>query len=96
MKNILSNWNFMRILRLVMAVFIIFQGFETEQWLFVIAGFIFALLPLFNIGGKPSLVTEMSLAELLVVILILVQKKTIRIMKRHSLKLNNNYNERIF
>nr|WP_297307842.1 hypothetical protein [uncultured Flavobacterium sp.] len=50
MKNILSNWNFMRILRLVMAVFIIFQGFETEQWLFVIAGFIFALLPLFNIG----------------------------------------------
>lgn len=50
MKNILSNWNFMRILRLAMAIFIIFQGIETAQWLFVIAGIIFALMPIFNVG----------------------------------------------
>lgn len=50
MKQILTNWNFMRILRLLMAIFIIFQGIETEQWLFVAAGFIFALLSIFNIG----------------------------------------------
>src|SRR5690606_22106172 len=44
MKNILNNWNFMRILRLVMAIFIIFQGIETAQWLFVVAGVIFVLM----------------------------------------------------
>lgn len=50
MKNILNNWNFMRILRLVMAIFIIFQGIETGQWLFVVAGVIFVLMPVFNVG----------------------------------------------
>lgn len=50
MKNILSNWSFMRILRLAMAIFIIFQGIETAQWLFVVTGIIFALMPIFNIG----------------------------------------------
>lgn len=49
-KSYLSNWNFSRILRLAMAVFIIIQGFQTHEWMFVILGALFALMPIFNIG----------------------------------------------
>ena len=48
--NWIKSWSFMRLLRLLMAIFIIFQGVETQQWLFVFAGAIFALLPMFNVG----------------------------------------------
>lgn len=49
-KSYFRNWNFSRILRLAMAVFIVIQGFQTNEWMFVILGGLFALMPIFNIG----------------------------------------------
>lgn len=50
MKNFLSNWNFMRVLRLALGIYIIVQGFVDKQWLFVALGGLFSLVPLLNIG----------------------------------------------
>lgn len=50
MKIFLSNWNFMRVLRLALGIYIIVQGFVDNQWLFVVLGGLFSLMPLLNIG----------------------------------------------
>lgn len=50
MKNYLKNWNLMRVLRLALGVFIIVQGIQAQQWLFVGLGGLFSLMPLLNIG----------------------------------------------
>lgn len=50
MKNYLSNWNLMRIIRLILGIVIIAQGFQAHQWMFVALGGLFTLMPLFNVG----------------------------------------------
>ncbi len=50
MKNYLRNWDFMRVLRLALGIFIIVQGVQTKEWLFVALGGLFSLMPLLNIG----------------------------------------------
>ena len=50
MKNYLRNWDFMRVLRLALGIFIIVQGIQTKEWLFVALGGLFSLMPLLNIG----------------------------------------------
>lgn len=50
MERYLKNWNFTRILRLALGIFIIVEGVTTQEWLFVLAGLAFAILPLLNIG----------------------------------------------
>lgn len=40
----------MRIIRLALGIFIMVQGIQTADWLFVIFGGLFTLMPLFNIG----------------------------------------------
>ena len=40
----------MRVLRLAMGIFIIVQGISTKEWLFVVAGVLFSLKPIMNIG----------------------------------------------
>jgi hypothetical protein len=50
MKNYLRGWNFMRILRLALAVFIIIQGVQYLDWSYILLGALFGLLPIFNIG----------------------------------------------
>lgn len=50
MKNILSNWNFMRVLRLGLGIFIIVQGIVAHDWIFIVTGALFSLLPVLNIG----------------------------------------------
>lgn len=50
MKNYLKNWNFMRLFRLVLGVLIIMQGVHTGQWVFILLGCLFSLMPLLNIG----------------------------------------------
>lgn len=50
MNRLFKNWSVMRVVRLVMAVFIIYQGVLIKEWLFVIAGLLFALMPLLNFG----------------------------------------------
>ena len=66
MKNILlNNWNFFRILRLILGVVIIVQNIYAKNWLMSLLGLLFAYTALFNIGccgssecytsSKPSL-----------------------------------------
>lgn len=50
MKNYLRNWNFMRVLRLAMGIFVVVQGFLNKEWIFVILGGLFSLMPLLNVG----------------------------------------------
>lgn len=51
MKNsILSGWNFMRVVRLALGIFIMVQGIVTKEWTFALPGGLFSLMPLFNIG----------------------------------------------
>lgn len=50
MKEYLRNWNFMRLLRLALGIFIIVQGIQNQMWLFVFVGAIYALMPLLNVG----------------------------------------------
>jgi hypothetical protein len=51
MKNILlNNWNFFRILRLILGVIIIVQSTYSKDWQISIVGLLFAGLALFNIG----------------------------------------------
>ena len=40
----------MRVLRLVLGIYVIVQGIQVQQWLFVAFGVVFALMPLLNIG----------------------------------------------
>lgn len=50
MKKYLRNWDFMRVLRLAIGIFIIVQGVQAKEWLFVGAGVLFSLMPILNIG----------------------------------------------
>ncbi|HRO76100.1 MAG TPA: hypothetical protein PLP27_08150 [Crocinitomicaceae bacterium] len=50
MKEFLKNWNFTRILRLVLGIFIIGQGIADRNWIFIALGILFSLMPLLNIG----------------------------------------------
>lgn len=50
MKNYLSNWNLMRVIRLVLGIIVIVHGFQGHQWMLVVLGGLFTLMPVFNIG----------------------------------------------
>lgn len=49
-SKLLSGWHFMRVLRLALGIFIVVQGIQSSDWLFVVIGGLFSLMPLFNIG----------------------------------------------
>ncbi|MEO5998238.1 MAG: hypothetical protein ABIN89_15935 [Chitinophagaceae bacterium] len=49
-QSILSNWNFLRLLRLVIGVAIIVQGILARDILFGLAGLLFTSMAVFNIG----------------------------------------------
>jgi hypothetical protein len=50
MKNILTNWNFMRAVRLILGVIIIVQGIEAKEWMYAIAGILLSGMAVANIG----------------------------------------------
>jgi len=50
MKNYLSNWNLMRVIRLALGIIIIMQGVDAQQWMLVGLGGLFTLMPLLNVG----------------------------------------------
>lgn len=50
MKAYLKTWNFMRVLRLALGIFIIVQGIMAKEWLLAGLGGLFSLMPLMNIG----------------------------------------------
>jgi hypothetical protein len=50
MKNILSNWNFMRALRLILGVIIVIQGIQASEFMYAIAGVLLSGMAIANIG----------------------------------------------
>ena len=50
MSNFFRNWNVIRIVRLLLGIAIIAQSVKSGQWALMIAGILFSLMPLFNIG----------------------------------------------
>jgi hypothetical protein len=48
--KITMPWSFMRTIRLLMGTFLIIQGIVAQQYMAVILGSGFALLPLLNLG----------------------------------------------
>ena len=49
-QQFLSNWHFMRILRLVLSIAIIYEAWETKTPLFALMGAPFLLQAIFNVG----------------------------------------------
>lgn len=45
-----QNWNFLRILRLGLGIFVLVEGLRTADWLLGGLGLLFTLMPLLNIG----------------------------------------------
>ena len=50
LDNILKNWNFVRLLRLAMGVFLTVEAIKSGMWLLVAVGVVFVVMPLFNVG----------------------------------------------
>ena len=50
MMNYLRNWNILRVVRLALGIAIIIQGVEASEWMFVVLGAMFSLMPIFNLG----------------------------------------------
>ena len=55
----------MRVLRLALGIFIIVQGVQAKEWLFVALGGLFSLMPLVNIGccGASGCYTPVSKSD---------------------------------
>lgn len=50
LNTILKNWNFIRLLRLAIGVFLFVEALISQKWFLVAVGAIFVLMPLLNIG----------------------------------------------
>ena len=50
MKNIFSQWHFMRFIRLAMGLYLIFEVVATKQWFLGIFALLFLVQAVFNIG----------------------------------------------
>lgn len=50
MKNILTNWNFIRAHRLLLGIIIIVQGIDAKEWMFALAGVLLSGMAIANIG----------------------------------------------
>ncbi|MEO6671319.1 MAG: hypothetical protein ABIN36_17685 [Ferruginibacter sp.] len=49
-SKILTGWNFMRVLRLIISAAVVLQSFILKDIMFGIAGFLIAGMAIFNIG----------------------------------------------
>jgi hypothetical protein len=50
MTNYFKNWNFMRVVRLLLGTIITIQGVQSQQWLLVIFGAFVGLSSILNMG----------------------------------------------
>ncbi|GAB3419458.1 hypothetical protein [Niabella aquatica] len=50
MSNFLRRWDVIRIIRLLLGIAIIAQSVRSGHWGLLIAGILFSLMPVFNIG----------------------------------------------
>ncbi len=46
----LNRWNFIRVIRLLLGVSILIQGFYTMEVAFILLGIVFTAMPILNIG----------------------------------------------
>lgn len=49
-QNIFKNWNFIRLLRLAMGIFLVVEAVKSGMWFLVAVGAVFVAMPLLNIG----------------------------------------------
>lgn len=49
-NRIFSKWDFFRIIRFILGIFILSYGVISGFWIFALFGLIFTLMPVFNIG----------------------------------------------
>ena len=50
MERILKGWNFVRLIRLVLGIYIMIQSFMTREWILGFAGLFLTGTALFNVG----------------------------------------------
>ncbi|HNU49250.1 MAG TPA: hypothetical protein PKM40_10465 [Bacteroidia bacterium] len=50
MNKVFSGWNWMRIIRLALGIFIVIQGVQDKSWIIVILGILFTVMAVFNAG----------------------------------------------
>ncbi|HWB28841.1 MAG TPA: hypothetical protein VG738_25380 [Chitinophagaceae bacterium] len=50
MKRILQGWHFVRVLRLVLGIIIVWQSILQQEWAIAIIGMLLALLAIINVG----------------------------------------------
>ena len=50
LENKFRSWNFLRILRLVMGIFLVIEAVKSGMWFLVFVGVVFVAMPLLNIG----------------------------------------------
>lgn len=53
-RLLLTNWHFMRFLRVGLAVFFFAQAYITHEWFFIAFGLFFLFQALFNLGCGPN------------------------------------------
>lgn len=49
-QNIIKNWSFVRLLRLVMGIVLVVEAVKSGMWFLVAVGAVFVAMPLLNIG----------------------------------------------
>lgn len=54
LQKIISNWTFIRFIRLILGIFIIVQSVEIQNYWMVLPGILFSGMALFNIGCSGS------------------------------------------
>ncbi len=50
MRNVLKNWNVLRVIRLVFGVYVLIQGVYARDMSYLLIGGLFTLMPVLNIG----------------------------------------------
>lgn len=50
LQTIFNHWHFMRVLRLLLSIIIIVEGFAMNDTMLLIMGFVFMILAIFNVG----------------------------------------------
>jgi VanZ family protein len=53
-KLLITNWHFMRYLRVAIALFLFSEAYTTKQWFFVAFGLFFLIQAVFNLGCGPN------------------------------------------
>jgi len=49
-QNIIKNWSFVRLLRLVMGIVLVVEAVKSGMWFLVAVGVVFVAMPSLNIG----------------------------------------------